>query len=122
MADKNPYSHIGQRIHTYRKKLGLTQRQIADYLNVDQALISKIENGERNITVSMLERLCDLFFCSIDDIVSPNNAHLNGMQRTSIAFRAQKIDSSSLAPLAAVGRVVRNLDKMTRLEEATRND
>lgn len=41
-------SHLGQKIRELRKKQNLLLRQLAAELEVDTALISKIERGDRN--------------------------------------------------------------------------
>ena len=38
---------INVRIKELREKNGYTQKNIADFLSVDQSFVSKIENGER---------------------------------------------------------------------------
>jgi DNA-binding transcriptional regulator YiaG len=40
-----------------REESKITQKQISLYLNVDQSMISKIENNERNPSVEMLDKL-----------------------------------------------------------------
>lgn len=41
-------SHLGQKIRELREKQNLLLRQVAAQLEVDTALMSKIERGERN--------------------------------------------------------------------------
>jgi transcriptional regulator with XRE-family HTH domain len=41
---------IGELIREAREKKGLLLRQVASYLEIDQALLSKIERGERKAT------------------------------------------------------------------------
>jgi transcriptional regulator with XRE-family HTH domain len=41
-----------------RLKAGLTQAQLAERLNTDQTVISKIESGERRIDVLELRDIC----------------------------------------------------------------
>lgn len=42
-----------------RKKNNLTQKQLAEKTGIDQADISKIETGNANPTIHMLQRLAD---------------------------------------------------------------
>ena len=46
---------INEKLKMMREKAGLRQGQIADYLGVTQTFISKVETGERNLTVEQLE-------------------------------------------------------------------
>lgn len=56
-----------------RKKLKISQLDIADAYNVAGSAISKIENGNRKIELEFLITLSELFDMSIDEIV---NYHL----------------------------------------------
>jgi len=78
----------------------LTQKEVADYLDVDQSLIAKIENGERNIQTSQIEKLSDLYGYDI----------LNDKKQDAIkiAFRAVNI-SSDLDSIARIKRIALNL-------------
>ena len=42
---------IYEKLRMMRENAGLRQGQIAEYLGVTQAFISKVETGERNLTV-----------------------------------------------------------------------
>lgn len=44
-----------------RDDLGLSQKEFANKLKVSDTTISKLENGERNITDRMLIQICDTF-------------------------------------------------------------
>ena len=49
----------GDRVLEARKALGLTQTAAADRLGIDQATLSRIENGQyRAMTPAMVLRLC----------------------------------------------------------------
>ena len=78
----------------------LTQKEVADYLDVDQSLIAKIENGERNSQTSQIEKLSDLYGYDI----------LNDKKQDAIkiAFRAGNI-SSDLDSIAKIKRIALNL-------------
>jgi transcriptional regulator with XRE-family HTH domain len=41
---------LGEKIRTIRESKSLLLRQVAAYLEIDTALISKIERGERRLT------------------------------------------------------------------------
>ncbi len=56
---------IGEKIKQLREKSGLTQSNIAQYLSLDQSTIAKFEKGERNISLSVLEKLSTLFCLSL---------------------------------------------------------
>ena len=56
---------IYEKLKMMREKAGLRQGQIADYLGVTQTFISKVEAGERNLTVDQLENVVNLYGYSL---------------------------------------------------------
>ena len=46
---------VGNRMKELREQAKLRQNQVAAYLGVDQSYLSKIEAGERSISVELLE-------------------------------------------------------------------
>jgi len=42
---------LGQTIRTKREVMGLLLRQVSSYLDIDQAILSKIERNERKSTL-----------------------------------------------------------------------
>jgi len=48
---------VGQRIRELRKKLKLPQEGLANEAEVDRTYVTDVENGRRNISVEVLERL-----------------------------------------------------------------
>ena len=62
------------RLKELRKESKLTQEQLANYLKVDQTLITKLENGTRNLNVTLIEKLCSLFGCTEDYLLGREDA------------------------------------------------
>ena len=52
-----------------RKKVGLTQAEVAKKLSIDQTTVSKWEKGEAKPRVDTLIKLAALFECSVDELV-----------------------------------------------------
>jgi transcriptional regulator with XRE-family HTH domain len=48
---------IGQRIRQLRKERGLSQEALAYEAEVDRTYVTDVENGRRNVSVLILERL-----------------------------------------------------------------
>lgn len=61
---------IGQFIKNLRKDNSLTQREVAERLNVSEKTISKWETGNGMPEVSLMLPLCKLFNISINDLLS----------------------------------------------------
>lgn len=50
---------IGQQLAALRNKQGLTTRQLADMCGVTYVNISKIEHGRYNVSIDILQKVCD---------------------------------------------------------------
>ncbi len=48
---------FGKRVEKFRKKLGLSYRQLAQKCDVDHSNISKIEKGEVDVRISTIQEL-----------------------------------------------------------------
>ena len=58
---------VGQRIKDLRKKLGLSQEGLANEAEVDRTYVTDVENGRRNVSVEILERLIKALKISISE-------------------------------------------------------
>lgn len=56
---------LGERIRTQRKSIGLTQEALALVANVDRSYYGAVERGERNVTFTVLCRLCIALQCDV---------------------------------------------------------
>lgn len=61
---------IGNNIQTIRKNLGLLQKEVALELNLDKSSYSKVEKDMRELKISELKTLSNLFNMSVDDIIN----------------------------------------------------
>ena len=64
---------FGTYIHGLRKEKKYSLKIVADKLGVDISLLSKIENGERQLQSHMLNGLSELFDLDYKDNASTNN-------------------------------------------------
>ena len=58
-----------KRLYELRNDHDLTQQQIADYLTCNRQVYARYERGFREIPVSMLIKLADLYKTSVDYIL-----------------------------------------------------
>lgn len=63
MGSADPNKVLGARIRVRRKSLGLTQEELAHIADIDRSYIGGVERGERNITFTMLCRICNALEC-----------------------------------------------------------
>ena len=61
------------RISELRKEKNVSQKELASYLNVSQAQISKYESGVNEPDIGTLIRIADFFKISIDELLGHNS-------------------------------------------------
>ena len=61
---------LGNNIQIIRKNLGLLQKEVALELNLDKSSYSTVEKDMREVKVSELKTLSNLFNLSVDDIIN----------------------------------------------------
>lgn len=57
---------LGKRIREERVRIGMTQEQMAEYIDVSTTYIGFIERGERSVTLEKLIMLAECFHVTID--------------------------------------------------------
>lgn len=57
---------LGKRLREERLHCGLTQEQVAEYINVSTTYIGLVERGERSVTLEKLILLAECFHVTID--------------------------------------------------------
>ena len=70
---------IGNYIQSQRKAAGLTQKELADKLNISFQAVSKWENGESLPDTGILLELCDILNTTADKLL--NGGTVAGMKR-----------------------------------------
>lgn len=103
---------INEKVKEYREKNGYTQKNIADFLDVDQSFISKAEKGERTFTSDMINRLASLFGIQVSAFLSEKD---DLIPSTVCAFRASELTSEDLNTIALINRIAVNANYMEAL-------
>lgn len=106
-------SKIGSRIKQFRVRQGLTQGQVAEYLELSRSQISHIEKGKRNIELEKLERLANLFGVELAAFFNEDEA--SQATELAFAFRSDDLNQSDLDQIAKFKKIVMNHLKMKRL-------
>ena len=60
---------LGKRIREERTRIGLTQEQIAEYMDVSTTYIGLVERGERAVTLEKLVLLAECFHVTVDSLL-----------------------------------------------------
>lgn len=109
MDNKN----IQKKLKQLRKESGLTQKQLAEYLGVDQSQISRLENGARKVNLTLVMKICCLFGC--------DESCLTGDAVDSVpmnfAFDSEKITAEDLRCVELANRIVLDIRYMNRLSD-----
>lgn len=91
-----------------RKKLNITQDQMAEFLNLEQSSISKFESGERTLSVNNLEKACLLFGIPANEIYEDSN----NIRELSPSFRKTNISKESLTDISNINKLAMNIMEM----------
>ena len=91
-AGRPDYPQIGAHLRTRRQQLGLSLRELADRLGVSASLISQIERGLANPSVSTLYALVAELDVSLDDLLFTDGR-----------FLPRSADESAAAPSRSKG-------------------
>lgn len=74
------YKRLGQRIRVERKRLNLTQAELAEAIDISDTYMGAIERGERSLTLDTLVRLVNRLGVTVDfmlaDSVSDNDSNI----------------------------------------------
>lgn len=100
---------MGRKLRNLREKSKLTEVQLAEFLKVDPEVISKVENGQASLDVSLLEKLADLFCVEISTLIDEDvNLELN-----IISFK--NFSTKDLEAIAHLNRIYKNLKFMSAM-------
>lgn len=110
---------IGVNVHKYRAAQGYTQEQLANLLGVTREQISNYEKGIRNIPVTSLNKLADLFGVELEELLEENSTVAD--TNLAFAFRSQSITDTDIKSIAEFKRIVFNYLKMKNILDAVSN-
>ena len=103
---------IGVRLKELRENSNYTQEQIASYLGINQGQLSKIENGNRSLNLSLLDKICSLYNCSHEYILMESDEY----SIPKVAFRNSE-NFVDLNVVAKMNQIIENLKFLRSLDE-----
>lgn len=59
---------VGKKFKEIREEYKYSLREVAKYTGIDHSHISKIENGQRNTTLDVIEKLCRFYKINVSDL------------------------------------------------------
>jgi len=60
---------LARQLRAERKAMGLGQQEFARKLAISQSTLARIESGEQNVTIDMLELICCRLKCKISELL-----------------------------------------------------
>lgn len=61
--------NIADNLKTYREQKGLLQKEVANAVNVHPSNYSKMEKGERDVSIEVADKLAKYFGITLDELV-----------------------------------------------------
>lgn len=92
-------NHLGQKIRELRESQNLLLRQVAAELEVDTALMSKIERGERNASKQQVIEIAKFLKANEEDLLTlwlADKIESTIVEEPKIAYQAMKIANKKL--------------------------
>lgn len=100
---------IGEKLQKLRKENGYTQEQVSTYLGITQSNLSKIENGEKNLNMTLLDKLCLLYNCSPEYLMGKTNFY----EKVNVSVPSDvKIDLNAVAKMNQITGYLKLLRKL----------
>jgi transcriptional regulator with XRE-family HTH domain len=73
---------LGERLYNYRKKVGISQEDMASKLNVTRQTVSKWETDQTLPDLDKIESICELFNISTDELLKGKKEEVNTLNIT----------------------------------------
>ena len=69
-----PATPFGARLRQHRQSRGLTQKQFADAIGVQQGLVAGMETGKKQPSFQTLTKIVNFLNVGYDDLVNPHES------------------------------------------------
>jgi transcriptional regulator with XRE-family HTH domain len=92
-------NHLGQKIRELREKKSLLLRQVAAHLEVDTALMSKIERGERNASKHQVISIAQFLKADEEELLTlwlADKIESTLVEEPKVAYKAMKLARTHL--------------------------
>ena len=97
---------IAKNIKLLRQASNYTQENVASFLGIGRSAYSNYESGDRELPLSCMEKLADLYGCDAYILYEENESVIEDMLAT--AFRVDNLSPADMEQIAAFKRVVKN--------------
>ena len=89
------YSDLGGKLKLLRTKRGITQDDLAQFLDLSKGQVSNLENGRRNLSLRQLEKICEFFKVDMSCffMVETSDSCLDLIEKARILFNSNELSS-----------------------------
>ena len=89
------YSDLGGKLKLLRTKRGITQDDLAQFLDLSKGQVSNLENGKRNLSLRQLEKICEFFKVDMSYffMVETSDSCLDLIEKARILFNSNELSS-----------------------------
>ena len=101
--------NIGARMETLRNDMNLTPQAVSSYLDIPTEDLLDMENGKKNITLSVLNKSCSLFGCSESYLLCRSEE----FDPAAFALRSNSIEADDLQGIGSMNRIYLNMKYLT---------
>ena len=101
--------NIGARMKTLRENMNLTPQAVSSYLDVPPKYLLDMEDGSKNINLSILNKLCALFGCSESYLLCKSEE----FDHLKFALRKTSIEADDLEGISSMNRIYMNMKYLT---------
>ena len=109
--------NVGARMKTLRENMNLTPQALSSYLDIPTEDLLDMEAGKKNITLSILNKLCSLFGCSESYLLCRSEE----FDYAKFALDSDSIKADDLEGISAMNRIYMNIKYMAILEQRSLN-
>ena len=74
------FNQIGNKLHAIRKRMGLTQAEVAEAAGLADRTYADIERGSVNMRIETILRICDVLHITPDEILTEDSTSPASMQ------------------------------------------
>ena len=104
---------VGENIRLLRKKRGLTQEELAERINLQQAYIGGVERGERNISMLTLQKIAVGLEVSPEKVLNLSNINLleNPQREGFLSINTSLIHQKNIDELQFILKFIHNFSE-----------
>lgn len=74
------FNIIGNKLHAIRKRMGMTQAEVAESAGLSDRTYADIERGSVNMRIETILRICNVLHITPDEVLTENATLLSSVQ------------------------------------------